>query len=136
MIHDSIFIIKGNKNDEFIKKLQILVFDIFWRKNLLGSFIMQDKQFIIFSSKIVSLKNTVCPQLVSAFFYPMRASFVFISTLLDFKNILKAMKYRWPCHAWAILFYAQSRKIGILNYQFCMQLMYDKAKPLYWWAVN
>ena len=64
---------------------------------------MQDKQFIIFSSKIVSLKNTVCPQLVSAFFYPMRASFVFISTLLDFKNILKAMKYRWPCHALAIL---------------------------------
>ena len=33
----------------------------------------------------------------------MRASFVSISTLLDFKNILKAMKYRWPCHALAIL---------------------------------
>ena len=64
---------------------------------------MHDKQFIIFSSKIVSLKNTVRPQLVLAFFYPMRASFVFISTLLDFKNILKAMKYRWPCHALTIL---------------------------------
>ena len=91
---------------------------------------MHDKQLIIFSSKIVSLKNTVRPQLVLTFFYPMHASFVFISTLLDIKNILKAMKYRWPCRACAILLLCKSRKIGILNYQFCMQLMYDKAKPL------
>ena len=64
---------------------------------------MNDKQFMIFSSKIVFVKEYCSSSISIGFLLSNACFFCFLSTLLDFENILKAMKYRWPCHALAIL---------------------------------